>query len=81
MHWLKTIPLSRKLLYAFGVICCFCVLQGAYTFVTFRDIGHFNEGVMRGTNFERPKHGAVSYLTRDELKAVAAHWHVPVKLD
>jgi methyl-accepting chemotaxis protein len=38
MHWLKTIPLSRKLLYAFGVICCFCVLQGAYTFVTFRDI-------------------------------------------
>jgi hypothetical protein len=45
-------------------------------FVTYRDLGHFNEGVMRGTNFERPKHGAVSYLTLDELKAVAAHWHV-----
>ena len=50
-------------------------------FVTFKDIGHFNEGVMKGTNFERPKHGAVSYLTRDELKAVAAHWHVPIELD
>ena len=50
-------------------------------FVTFRDIGHFNEGVMRGTNFERPKHGAVTHLTPDELKPVAAHWHVPIKLD
>ena len=50
-------------------------------FTTFTDIGHFNEGVMRGTNFERPKHGAVSYLTRDELKAVAAHWQVSLDLD
>jgi len=45
-------------------------------FVTYRDLGHFNEGVMKGTNFTRPKHGAVSYLTADELKAVAAHWKV-----
>ena len=49
-------------------------------FVTYRDIGHFNEGVMRGTNFERPKHGAVTYLTLDELKAVAAHWKVAIDL-
>ena len=50
-------------------------------FATFKDIGHFNEGVMKGTNFERPKHGAVSYLTRDELKVIAAHWNVPIRLD
>ncbi len=50
-------------------------------FATYRDLGHFNEGVMRGTNFVRPKHGAVSYLTLDELKAVAAHWHVPIDLN
>lgn len=50
-------------------------------FITYRDLGHFNEGVMRGTNFERPKHGAVSYLTLAELKAVAAHWKVPLDLD
>ena len=50
-------------------------------FATFQDIGHFNEGVMKGTNFERPKHGAVSYLTGDELKAIAAHWNVPIRLD
>ena len=43
-------------------------------FVSFQDIGHFNEGTMKGTNFERPKHGAVTYLTADELAAVTAHW-------
>ncbi len=45
-------------------------------FVSFQDFGHFNEGRMKGTNFERPKHGAVSYLTADELAAVAAHWNL-----
>ena len=45
-------------------------------FVTYQDLGHFNEGLMKGTNFTRPKHGAVTHLTADELKAVAAHWKV-----
>lgn len=45
-------------------------------FVSFQDIGHFNEGKMKGTNFERPKHGAVTYLTADELAVLAAHWNV-----
>jgi hypothetical protein len=49
-------------------------------FVTYQNLGHFNEGVMRGTNFQRPKHGAVSYLTLDELKSVAEHWKVPIEL-
>ena len=47
-------------------------------FVTYTDIGHFNEGVMKGTNFERPKHGAVTYLTADELEAIAGHWGVTI---
>ncbi len=45
-------------------------------FVTWRNLGRFNEGVMRGTNFERPKHGAVTHLTLDELRAAARHWKV-----
>ncbi|WP_221032319.1 glycoside hydrolase family 43 protein [Actomonas aquatica] len=49
-------------------------------FKTFTDIGHFNEGVMQGTNFERPKHGAVSYLTREELETVAKHWNVKLPI-
>jgi hypothetical protein len=50
-------------------------------FVTWRHLGRFNEGVMKGTNFERPKHGAVIPITLAELRAVAAHWKVDLKLD
>lgn len=50
-------------------------------FVTYKNLGHFNEGVMKTTNFTSPKHGAITYLTSDELKAVAAHWKVDIKPD
>ena len=50
-------------------------------FITYKNIGRFNEGVMKGTNFSRPKHGAVSYLTLDELKALAERWEVDIDLD
>lgn len=50
-------------------------------FVNYKNIGHFNEGVMKGTNFERPKHGAVTYLTPGELKAIAKHWNIKIKHD
>lgn len=50
-------------------------------FETFTDLGHFNEGVMKTTNFTSPKHGAVSYLTKDELKAIIEHWKLDLKVD
>jgi hypothetical protein len=50
-------------------------------FDTYKNLGRFNEGAMKTTNFTRPKHGAVIHLTLDELKAVAAHWKVDIKLD
>ena len=43
-------------------------------FVTFSDLGHFNEGVMKTTNFSSPKHGAVIQLTRKEAEKLANHW-------
>ena len=45
-------------------------------FVAYKNLGHFNEGVMKGTNFERPKHGAVTHLTKKEVEAIAKHWNV-----
>ena len=45
-------------------------------FVHYTDIGKFNEGVMNTVNFERPKHGAVTYLTPDELESITRHWGV-----
>ena len=50
-------------------------------FINYKDIGHFNEGIMKGTNFECPKHGAVTYLALDELKSIADHWRIDIKLD
>jgi hypothetical protein len=50
-------------------------------FVNFKNLGLFNAGAIKGTNFDRPKHGAITHLTLDELKAVKAHWNVDLKLD
>lgn len=50
-------------------------------FLNFKDIGHFNEGVMKTTNFTSPKHGAVTYLTKKEFKAIADYWKLSIKID
>lgn len=43
-------------------------------FVHFTDLGRFNEGVMKATNFTIPKHGSVIHLTRREAQRLAKHW-------
>lgn len=43
-------------------------------FKTFKNLGRFNEGVMKATNFSSPKHGAIMHITTDEAKALSAHW-------
>ena len=45
-------------------------------FVSYKNLGRFNEGVMRTTNFAGPKHGAITYLTERELKAMTEYWKV-----
>jgi len=45
-------------------------------FKHFKNLGRFNEGVMRTTNFSGPKHGAVMHVTEAEARALAAHWHL-----
>jgi len=43
-------------------------------FKTYKNLGHFNEGVMKSTNFTSPKHGAVIHLTQQEADGLARHW-------
>ena len=43
-------------------------------FKTFTPLGHFNEGVMKTTNFTSPKHGAVIHLTAEEADQLENHW-------
>jgi hypothetical protein len=47
-------------------------------FISYTNLGHCNEGVMKTTNFERPKHGAVTHLTMKELKAITDYWNTDI---
>lgn len=44
-------------------------------FVTFKDLGHFNDGVMKLTNFTSPKHGSIIQITAKEAKKLEQHWN------
>jgi hypothetical protein len=43
-------------------------------FETFTNLGHFDKGVMRRTNFSVQKHGAVIQLTKEEADRLAEHY-------
>jgi beta-xylosidase len=43
-------------------------------FVNFTNLGHFNEGAMKSTNFTAPKHGAVIPLTATEADNLEKYW-------
>jgi len=43
-------------------------------FKTFTPLGHFNDGVMKTTNFDKPKHGAVIQITKAEADRLKEHW-------
>jgi methyl-accepting chemotaxis protein len=45
MAWLKNLPVSRKFIVAFGIVCGLCILLGAFTFFTFRSIAAKSENV------------------------------------
>ncbi|MDR3723320.1 MAG: methyl-accepting chemotaxis protein [Terracidiphilus sp.] len=38
MQWLRNLPVSRKFVFAFGIVCCLSTALGAYTCLTFRGI-------------------------------------------
>ena len=50
-------------------------------FVHFNNLGHFNKGVMKATNLNSPKHGAVIHLTRREAERLAAYWKLDLKFN
>lgn len=45
-------------------------------FVNFKSLGHFNEGIMKITNIESPKHGAIIQLTKEEADKLAKRWNL-----
>lgn len=43
-------------------------------FKNFTNLGRFNEGVMKATNFSSPKHASFIHLTEKEAQRLADHW-------
>ena len=50
-------------------------------FKSFIDLGRFNEGVMKATNFDMPKHGTVIHLTKEEAKRLCKHWGIKMRFN
>jgi predicted GH43/DUF377 family glycosyl hydrolase len=48
-------------------------------FENFNYLGHFNEGGMKRTNFEIPKHPAVIQITKKEAERLAKHWRLKME--
>lgn len=48
-------------------------------FEHFTYLGHFNEGVMKTTNFSIPKHPAVIQITKKEAEKLAAKWNLKMR--
>jgi methyl-accepting chemotaxis protein len=38
MQWLRNLPISRKFILAFGIVCGLCIVLGAFSFITFKSI-------------------------------------------
>ncbi len=43
-------------------------------FKHFTNLGHFNDGVMKATNFASPKHGAIIPITTEEANLLETNW-------
>ena len=49
MQWIRNLPISRKFLFAFGIVCSLCIVLGVYTLATFRGIAASNLDVSANT--------------------------------
>jgi methyl-accepting chemotaxis protein len=45
MSAIRNIPIGRKFVFAFGIVCVLCLFLGVYTVVTFRDISEHTQQV------------------------------------
>jgi methyl-accepting chemotaxis protein len=45
MNWLRNLPISRKFIVAFGIVCGLCIVLGLYTFISLRSIAARNAQV------------------------------------
>jgi methyl-accepting chemotaxis protein len=71
MQWLRDLPVSRKFILAFGIVCSFSLALGLYTFTVYKSIGAQSLDVS-GNAFPSVIHlaeaqGAVNTIRRQDL--------------
>jgi len=71
MTWLKNLPIARKFIYAFGIVCGLCIVLGTYSFFTFRSIAAKNLDVS-GNSFPSTVYladvrGSINMVRRADL--------------
>jgi methyl-accepting chemotaxis protein len=71
MLWLRNLPVARKFLYAFGIVCGLCFVLGIFTSMTFRGISTKN-AQLSNTYLPSVIHlaemrGAIGTLRREDL--------------
>jgi len=71
MSAFRNLPVARKFAFAFGLVCSLCLILGAYTFFTFRDIAAKSVAVSENS-FPSVVHlaalrGAVNVVRREDL--------------
>jgi len=71
MSAIRNIPIARKFTYAFGIVCCLCILLGGYTFFTFRTIAKSSadvtESVLPSILALKDVRGAANTVRREDL--------------
>jgi len=71
MLWLRNLPVARKFVYAFGIVCGLCFALGLYSFFVFRSIAANNRQVS-ANSFPAVVHladmrGSANTLRREDL--------------
>jgi methyl-accepting chemotaxis protein len=68
---LRNIPIARKFTYAFGIVCCLCILLGGYTFFVFHTIAKSSadvtENVIPSILALKDVRGAANTVRREDL--------------
>jgi methyl-accepting chemotaxis protein len=71
MSVIRNLPVSRKFLFAFGIVCALCIVLGTYSFMTFRSIAteshEVSESTFPSTVFLGEARTAINTMRREDL--------------
>ncbi|MDR3726754.1 MAG: methyl-accepting chemotaxis protein [Terracidiphilus sp.] len=72
MQWLRNLPVSRKFIFAFGIVCSLCIVLGAYSFITFRSIaresGDVSDNAFPAVVALADMRGVINSVRREDLE-------------